>query len=705
MIDEHEAPRADKRPVTTIRHGVTLTDDYAWLRAANWQAVMRDPSVLDPEIRAHLEAENAHADAALAGTRALQDTLFAEMKARIKEDDSSVPQPDGGYAYFWRYRQGGEHPLICRMPRAGGAEELMLDGDALGAGKAFFSLGATSHSPDHRKLAWSYDDAGSELNVARVRDLATGTDLADLVPDVSGGMVWTTDADAFYYVRLDAQHRPTRVFRHRVGTDAAGDVLVLESQDPGYFVNVSELQSGHFAEISVYDHESSESWLIDLRAPDARPTRVTPRETSMLYSVEHHPAHAGGPALFVLTNADGAEDFKIVVAPLATPDHAHWRDLIAHRPGVYVVSFMVLADWLIRLERADGLPRIVVRRLADGEEHTIAFAEEAYSLFLAHGFEFATDTLRFIYSSMTTPNETWDYDLAARTRTLRKRQEIPSGHDPSAYVTRRLLAPTPDGETVPISVLHRKDVAIDGTAPGLVYGYGSYGNAIPAAFSTNRLSLVDRGFVFAIAHVRGGDDKGRRWYLNGKLAAKHNTFDDFIVATEYLVAQRFIAPHRAVAQGGSAGGLLIGAVANMRPDLYAGMIAEVPFVDAINTMLDETLPLTPPEWPEWGNPITSAADFRTILAYSPYDNVRAQDYPAMLVLAGLTDPRVTYWEPAKWVARLRATTTGRRLIAFRTNLDAGHGGASGRFERLRETALSYAFALAATGDAATPRKR
>ncbi len=702
MIDEHDAPRADKRPVTTTRHGVTLTDDYAWLRAPNWQAVMRDPSVLDPGIRAYLETENAHADAALGDTRALQDTLFAEMKGRIKEDNSSVPRPDGTYAYFWRYRQGGEHPLICRTPRAGGAEELMLDGDALGAGKAFFRLGATAHSPDHRRLAWSCDEAGSELNVARVRDLATGADLADLVQDIAGAMVWTADASAFYYVRLDAQHRPTRVFRHRVGTDAADDMLIHESHDPGYFVSVSQLQSADFAEISIYDHDSSESWLIDLRVPDARPTLVTARDKSVLYNVEHHPAYAGGPALFILTNADGAEDFKIAVAPLASPDHAHWRDLIPHRPGTYVVAFTVLADWLIRLERTDGLPSIVVRRLADGEEHTIAFAEEAYSAFLAGGFEFATNIQRFVYSSMTTPDEVWDYDLAARTRTLRKRQEIPSGHDPSAYVTRRLLAPTRDGETVPISLLHRKNVAVDGTAPGLVYGYGAYGNAMPAAFSANRLSLVDRGFVFAIAHVRGGDEKGRRWYRNGKLADKHNTFDDFIVATEYLVAQRFIAPRRAVALGGSAGGMLIGAVANMRPDLYAGMVAEVPFVDVLNTMLDDSLPLTPPEWPEWGNPITDAAAFRTILAYSPYENVRAQDYPAMLVLAGLTDPRVTYWEPAKWVARLRATTTGRPLIAFRTNLDAGHAGAPGRFERLKETALVYAFALAATG---TPRDR
>jgi oligopeptidase B len=705
MIDEHEAPRADKRPVTTTRHGVTLTDDYAWLKAPNWQTVMRDPSVLDPTIRVYLEAENAHTDAALADTRALQDALFAEMKGRIKEDDASVPQPDGDYAYFLRYREGGEHPLICRTPRAGGPEELMLDGDALGAGKAFFRLGPTSHAPDHRRLAWSYDDAGSELYVACVRDLASGADLADRVPDVAGGMVWTADATAFYYVRLDAQHRPTRVFRHRVGTDSADDVLIYESQDPGYFVSIGEVQSLHFAEISIHDHESSESWLLDLRVPDARPTLVTPREESLLYNVEHHPAYAGGPSLFILTNADDAEDFKIAVAPLATPDRAHWRDLIPHRPGIYVISLVVLADWLVRLERADGLPRIVARRLADGEEHTIAFAEEAYSLFLAPGFEFATNILRFVYSSMTTPNETWDYDLAARTRTLRKRQEIPSGHDPSAYVTRRVLAPTRDGETVPISLLYRKDVAVDGTAPGLIYGYGSYGNAIPASFGTSRLSLVDRGFVFAIAHVRGGDDKGRRWYCTGKLADKHNTFDDFIAATEYLTAQRFIAPRRVVAQGGSAGGMLIGAVANMRPDLYAGMIAEVPFVDVLNTMLDDTLPLTPPEWPEWGNPITDAAAFRTILAYSPYENVRAEDYPAMLVLAGLTDPRVTYWEPAKWVARLRATTTGRRLIALRTNLDAGHAGAPGRFERLKETALVYAFALAVAGDAATTRKR
>jgi oligopeptidase B len=702
-VDARLVPRAERRPVATTQHGVTLTDDYAWLKAPNWQTVMRDPGVLDPAIRAYLEAENTHTDAVMAGTRALQDALFAEMKGRIKEDDASVPTPDGPYAYFRRYREGGQHPILCRTPRGGGGDEVLLDGDALATGKAFFQLGGVAHAPDHCKAMWSSDEAGSELYAARVRDFATGADLPDLVPDVSGAAVWTADSSAFYYVRLDAQHRPMRVFRHRVGTAAADDALIYESPDPGYFVAVSELQSGRFAEISIYDHETSESWLIDLRVSDARPTPVTPRETSVLYNVEHHPAYGGEPVLFVHTNADGAEDFKIAVAPLASPDRAHWRDLVPHRPGVYLLSFTVFADWLIRHERQDGLPRIVARHLATGEEHAIAFAEEAYSLGMDAGFEFATDTLRFNYSSMTTPNETWDYDLGRRTRVLRKRQEIPSGHDPADYVTRRLLAPTADGETVPISLLHRKDLAADGTAPGLVYGYGAYGAAIPAAFSTSRLSLVDRGFVFAIAHVRGGTEKGWRWYKTGKLAHKPNTFADFIAATEHLVAQRFIAPGRAVAQGGSAGGMLIGAVANARPDLYAGMIAEVPFVDVLNTMLDDTLPLTPPEWPEWGNPIADPQAFRTILSYSPYENVRAQDYPAMLVLAGLTDPRVTYWEPAKWVARLRATKTDHRVLAFRTNLEAGHAGAAGRFERLKEVALGYAFALAATRGARSPR--
>jgi oligopeptidase B len=676
-------------------HGVTLTDEFAWLRDPNWQAVMRDPGLLDPAIRAHLENENAYAEATLAATLPLQETLFAEMKGRINPDEAGVPAPDGAFSYFIRYRAGGQYPQVCREPRGGGTAETLLDGDAAAAGKTFFRLGATAHSPDHALLAWSADETGSELFTIRVRDTASMVDFADAVPETVDAMVWTRDRSAFYYVRVDAQHRPSSVHRHRLGTDVGDDVEVYAARDGGYFVSLSQLQSGEYAEISVHDHETAESWLIDLSDPQARPILVAPRAPSLRYSVEHHPDFGGGPALIIHTNAGDAEDFKIVWTPLAATGREHWRDLVPHRPGIYVLDFLVLADWLIRLEREDGLPRIVVRRLADGTEHAIAFDEDAYWLGLESGYEFATDTLRFAYSSMSTPEEVWDYDLKARTRVLRKRQEIPSGHDPAAYVTRRVFAPTADGDTVPVSLIYRKTTQLDGTAPGLVYGYGAYGIAMQAAFFSNRLSLVDRGFVFAVIHARGGTEKGWRWYREGKLAKKQNTFSDFIAATEFLVAQKIIAADKVVAQGGSAGGLLIGAIANQRPDLFAALIAEVPFVDVLNTILDDTLPLTPPEWNEWGNPIADAAAFATIRAYSPYDNVRAQPYPAMLVLAGLTDPRVTYWEPAKWVARLRNRKTDRNAVVLRVNLGAGHAGAPGRFNRLKEVALAYAFAIAA----------
>jgi oligopeptidase B len=698
IIDRVTPPQAERAPTPSTWHGVRLVDDFAWLRAANWQEVMRDPGKLDPAIRAYLEAENRYADHVLADTVGLQDTLFAEMKGRIKEDDSSVPAPDGPYAYYMRYREGGQHPVICRQDRAGGAEAILLDGDELARGKPYFHLGATRHAPDHHLLAWSADEAGAEFYTIRIRDLKTGVDLADIVPDAGGSVVWTSDASAFYYVRLDRNHRPSRVFRHRLGTPVEDDVLIYEETAPGYFVSITAGQSHRFAEISIHDHETSECWLVDLDDVDAAPTLVAARETSVQYDSEHHPALFGQQALVLRTNADGAEDFKIVWAPLANTERANWRDLVPHRPGIYLLSYVLLADWLIRLEREEGLPRIVIRHLQSGQEHTIGFDEEAYSLGVDGGYEFATNVVRFTYSSMTTPAEIWDYDLTTHTRTLRKRQEIPSGHDPSAYVTRRLFAPGADGEMVPISLLHRKDLPRDGSAPCLLYGYGAYGLSMPAAFSTNRLSLVDRGFIFAIAHVRGGTDKGWRWYREGKLASKCNSFTDFIAAAEYLVAQRWTAAERIVAQGGSAGGMLMGAVANMRPDAFGAIIAEMPFVDVLNTMLDDTLPLTPPEWPEWGNPILDAEAFRRIASYSPYDNVRPQKYPNMLVLAGISDPRVTYWEPAKWVARLRQLKTDGGLLAFRTNMEAGHAGAAGRFDRLKEVALTYAFAIKVTDD-------
>ncbi|ESR22749.1 S9 family peptidase [Lutibaculum baratangense] len=685
-------PRAEGRALETSHHGRTRRDPYAWLRAENWQEVMHDPSSLAPEIRAQLEAENAWTASVMAGTEALQERLFSEMRGRIKEDDSSVPSPDGPYAYATRYRTGGEHPLLVRTPRGGGEEETLLDGDALAEGRGYFRLGGAGHAPDHRLLYYATDTAGSEFYTIRIRDLATGEDLPDEITDTTGGAVWSPDGRALYYTRLDANHRPRQVFRHVVGEDAAKDELVYEEADAGFFVGVGRTQSRRFVVIDAHDHETSEVWLIDTASPDPKPRLVAPRETGIEYHVEHH-----GTDLVILTNRDDAEDFKLVTAPVEDPAVANWRDLVPHREGRYVIDAVPYADHLVRLEREDGLPRIVIRRWSDGTEHEISFPEEAYALGVMHGYEYETDEIRFSYSSLTTPARVYDYAIGTGERTLRKEQEVPSGHDPERYVVRRVHAPAPDGETVPISVLMLKDTPRDGSAPCLLYGYGSYGITIPAGFNTNILSLVNRGFVFALAHIRGGRDKGQRWYREGKTAKKLNTFSDFIAAADHLAAERYTAHDRIVAHGGSAGGMLMGAVANMAPERFLAIVAEVPFVDTLATMLDDTLPLTPPEWPEWGNPIERVEDYDLIASYSPYDNVRAQAYPHILALAGLTDPRVTYWEAAKWVARLRNEKTDDNILALKVNMSAGHAGASGRFDRLKEVALVYAFALKVTG--------
>jgi oligopeptidase B len=685
-------------PLVRSFHGETLVDPYAWLRAENWREVMRDPAVLDPAIRGFLDTENAAAEDWFAPLAELKRTLVAEMRGRIKEDDSTVPAPDGPFAYYTRYREGGQHPLICRRPvDDAGADTVLLDGDTLAQGKAFFQFGDASHAPDHARLAWSADEAGSEYFTLRVRDLATGRDLPDLVSETTGDILWGADSRHLYYVRRDAEHRPSFVYRHVVGTDPSLDVLIYEEPDKGFFVSLGRTQSGRFGLISCGDHDTSEVHLIDLGDPASAPLLVEPRSAGLRYGVEHHPRLEGVESLIIETNADGAEDFKIVAAPLSAPGRANWREIVPHRQGRLILAVTALRDYLLRLEREDGLPRIVVRTLADGAEHAIAFAEEAYSLGFDPGYGFDKTLIRFNYSSMTTPSEVWDYDLATGNRVLRKRQEVPSGHDPARYVTRRVLAPAPDGELVPVSLLFAKDTPLDGSAPCLLYGYGAYGISIPAGFSTSRLSLVDRGFVYAIAHIRGGTEKGWRWYREGKLADKMNTFTDFIAAGEHLVREGLVASDRIVAHGGSAGGMLMGAVANLKPELFAGIVAEVPFVDVLNTMLDDTLPLTPPEWPEWGNPIVDREAFERIRSYSPYDNVAAKDYPAIFALAGLTDPRVTYWEPAKWVARLRELKTDARPLILKTNMEAGHGGAAGRFDRLEETALVQAFALAVAG--------
>ncbi len=689
-------PCAARRPVNSIHHGIARVDDYAWLRASNWQAVIRDPALLDPEIKAYLEAENAYAKAMLADTETLQAKLFAEMKGRIKEDDAGVPASDGAFAYYKRYVMGGQHPLFCRQPRNGGDEQILLDGNALAKSHAYFRIGVVAHSPDHSLVAYAVDTKGSELYTVNVIEADTGTLVNSRIADSSGALEWSADSRHLFYIWTDDEYRPRRLLRHAVGSEAA-DVLIHDQSDPGCFLGLGATQDRRFLLLSVHDHETAEISLIDAADPGAAPRLVAAREPEHDYAVDHHDGR-----LIILTNSGGAEDYRIVEAPVAAPGREHWREIEPHRPGRLILDVVAYKDFLVRLEREDGLPRIVVRRLSDGEEHAIAFAEAAYALRISAGYEYDTPILRFTYSSMTTPAQVFDYNMSKRTRELRKTQEIPSGHDPSRYVTRRVMAPAKDGETVPVSLLFNKETKLDGSAPLLLYGYGAYGMTIPAGFSTNALSLVDRGFVYAIAHVRGGKDKGYRWYKDGKRAKKMNSFSDFIAAAEFLAAEGYTSRGRIVAHGSSAGGMLMGAVANMAPDLFLGIVAEVPFVDVLTTILDASLPLTPPEWPEWGNPIESGADYRTIAAYSPYDNVRAQTYPHILALAGLTDPRVTYWEPAKWVAKLRALDTGDRLILLRTNMEAGHAGASGRFERLREVALAYAFALKISGAAEPP---
>lgn len=685
-------PAAPKKPVTDTRHGITRSDDYAWLRADNWQAMFKDTSILNPEIRAHLEAENTYMNAAMADTKELQKLLFAEMKGRIKEDDSSVPVKDGPYSYGTLFVTGGEQPHYFREARDGGDRKLLLDGDKENEGKSYFRLSGIDHSTDHSHGIWGYDDKGSEYFTLKVRNLDTGEDLADVIENTGGGGVWAPDGKSFFYTLQDENHRPSKIFHHIVGTPQSADRLVYEEEDSGFFMGVGGSLLDDYIFIDIHDHETSEYRLIPTSDLMAEPKLVAERDTGIEYEMTE-----GGDVFYILTNEGDAKDFKIMETPVDRPGKENWRDVVTHKPGTLILSHMAYARHLIWLERKDGLPRIVIRDRVSGEEHAIAFDEEAYSLGLQGAAEYDTDVIRFSYSSMTTPSQLYDYNMVTRERTLLKTQEVPSGHNPDDYVTRRVFAPAWDGETVPVTLLYRKDTPLDGTAPCLLYGYGAYGVTIPAGFNTNCLSLADRGFVYAVAHIRGGKDKGFAWYEDGKMDKKTNTFKDFISAADYLNQQKFTSYANIIAEGGSAGGMLMGAVANMAPEKFAGVIAAVPFVDVLNTMLDDTLPLTPPEWPEWGNPIDSQEEYEQIAAYSPYDNVGEKPYPPILALGGLTDPRVTYWEPTKWVAKLRDKTTGDAPILLKTNMDAGHGGASGRFQRLEEIAFEYSFAIKVAG--------
>ena len=679
-------PAAHRQPVRITQHGHTRTDDYAWMKDPDWQRVLRDPACLRHDIATHLRQENAYCAAVLRPTEALQASIEGEMKQRLEPNEMSPPVPDGPWEYYARFAPGAEHPVHGRRPRGSeDGEQILIDVEALARGHAYYVVASAQHSPDHLLFAYAEDAQGSEIYRIQVRDLETGTLLSDPVQSATGDFAFSPDSRYLFWIFRDEHGRPRRVYRRPAR--GGEDVLVYDEADPGFFIGVSVSASREWIMITCGDQETSETRLIAAADPTAEPRLVAAREKGVRYSLSHW-----RDRFIIRTNLDGAIDFKLMVAPAGDPARANWRDWLTHRPGHFIVHASAFRDHLVRVERAEANSIIVVTD-AGGETHQIEAEEDAYRLSLDHAYEHDTALLRTSYQSPTTPRQWFEYDMNRRTRRLLKSQQIPSGHDPALYRAERLQAPAPDGAMVPVTVLRRRDTRLDGSAPLLLYGYGSYGHALEAGFSTRALSLVDRGWLHATAHVRGGSEKGWGWFLDGRGARKPNSFTDFIACAEHLIASGHGSAGRIVAQGGSAGGLLMGAVANLCPELFAGIVAQVPFVDVLNTMSDTSLPLTPPEWPEWGNPIEDAAAYRVIAGYSPYDNIAARPYPAILALAGLSDPRVTYWEPAKWVARLREMSTGSAPILLRTNMEAGHGGASGRFDSLKEAAMIQAFAI------------
>ncbi len=680
----------------------TRIDPYHWMKDDNWQDVMRDPSVLDAEIRAYLDAENAYKDAMLkTPNQPLIDQLVAEMRGRIKEDDSSVPLIDGPYAYGSRYLKGAEYPIYTRIP-AGQAfaqdtqETIIFDGPKEAEGKDYFDIGAISHSPDHKYLAVSVDDKGSEYNTLHVREIETGRDLGIALENTTGDIIWTADSSSFYWGFRNEKGRPERIYRYSLASGES--TLIYTEPDEGFFLGIGKSQSGEFIFIRSNDHTTSEyRWIRAEETEETDLTLIAARQVGHEYDVTHYKGE-----FYIRTNLDGAVDFKIMRAPITAQNQSEWQDYLPHQPGRLILDMHSLQNYLLWVQRDNGLPQCIIEEGETGERRPIIFDEAAYSLSLIKGYGYDTPWMRYRYSSPTTPDQIYDYNLATDERILRKTREVPSGHDASAYVTERIFAPAEDGETIPITILRLKSTPVDGTAPLLLYGYGSYGVTIPARFATSRLSLVDRGFIYAIAHIRGSTAKGYQWYLDGKLEKKINTFTDYIAAAQHLIDQNYTSKGDIVALGGSAGGLLMGAAANLAPDLFAGIIAAVPFVDVLNTMSDADLPLTPPEWPEWGNPLTDAEAYDLILSWSPYDQVGLKPYPPMLITGGLTDPRVTYWEPTKWIAKLRYEAPEAGPYYLHMNMGAGHGGASGRFEGLKETALEYAFALNVVGKGTAP---
>jgi oligopeptidase B len=659
-------PVARMIPRTDTMHGDVRVDNYFWLRDRN-----------NAEVISYLEAENRYTDTVMAPTRQLQETLYQEILGRIKQTDTNVPDRIGPYLYYSRTVEGQQYPVFARRRGSMEApEEVILDQNQMAQGKRYFSLGAYTVSPDHRLLAFSVDTTGSERFTLMVKNLETGEILPERVDSLGFGATWAADNRTLFYTRTDSANRPDRIYRHTLGTPPSHDVQVFHEPDVLFRVSVYRTKD-----------DASEAWVLPAGRPDQPFRVVSPRQKDLLYTVNHQDGR-----FVIRTNADGANNFKLMTAPESDPSRANWRELVPHRETVLLDGFDVFRDHLVLYERTNALRQIRVRDIRRNDEHLIAFEEPVYTAGPGSNPEYNTSTLRFGYQSMVTPFTVYDYDMASRRRELRKQNEVLGGYDPSQYATERTWARASDGTMVPISLVYRKPLVRNGSRPMLLYAYGSYGNSTDPTFSSGNLSLLDRGVIFAIAHIRGGQEMGRAWYDQGKMLNKRNTFTDFIASAEHLVRERYTSSERLAIRGGSAGGLLMGVVVNMRPELFKVVVADVPFVDVINTMADASIPLTAGEWEQWGNP-ANEAEYRYMLSYSPYDNVERKAYPTMLVTTGLNDPRVAYWEPAKWVARLRAHKTDGNPLLLRTNMGAGHGGSSGRYDALRETAFRYAFIL------------
>jgi oligopeptidase B len=686
-------PLAPRRPYVLAYHGDERIDDWYWLRE-------RD----DPAVHEYLEAENAFTDAALAHLAPQREQLFEEIRGRVRENDAAAPVRHGPHEYFRRTREGLQYPVHCRRP-AGTAglpdpdaepgtepgEIVLLDENAIAGSSGYFALGALSPSPDQRLLAYSTDFTGGERHELRFRDVDAVADLPDLVPDTYYGLGWANDNATIFYARPDEAMRPWQVWRHRLGTPATDDELVFEEPDERFYVSIGRTRSGKFLVITSASKLTTEVWVVDADTPREPFRIVTPRRDGVEYHIEHHRSDVDGDRFFVLTNDDAA-NFRLMVAPAATPGREHWTEVLGHRDDTRLDDVDAFARHLVLSERADALEQLRVLELATGEDYVIAMPEAVYSVGLGANFEFDTETVRLEYTSLVRPPSSFDYHLDSRSLDLVREQPV-NGYDRETLETRREWATAADGTRIPISIVHRRGLERDGSAPMLLYGYGAYEISVDPTFSIARLSLLDRGVVFAIAHVRGGGEGGRQWYEGGKLTNKRNSFSDFVSSAQYLVAEGYTSPDRLAARGGSAGGLLMGAVANLAPGLFRAIVAEVPFVDCLTTILDPALPLTVTEWEEWGNPLTDPEIYAYIKSYSPYDNVAATAYPAMLVTGGLHDPRVQYWEPAKWVARLRATKTDDQLLVLKTEMDSGHSGPSGRYDAWRDEAFVLSFVL------------